>query len=1057
MEKKVIHFVSLLFFINQAIAQSPGGVSSNLHAWWKADAGVTGSPVTAWTDQSGNAYNLSSSSGPTVINNDINYNPSLLFDGSSDFMQVTNGIFGTSTYNDMFVFVVNKTNTVKTSSIFFETLSGGDRFGSHLTWSDQNVYYDIGNCCGSSRINVNWGSATGNYHIWTLASSTGISTPSGTRKAIYRDALVLQTNNNNDNGTGTNNNFYLGSSNGSSSFHSGNISEMVIYQGVPTSPEMQRIHSYLGIKYGITIDQSTATAYVSSSGASIYASGSGGLHDSYDNDIAGIGRDDNSGLDQRISKSINSGTRIIMDKGAAFSSDEDFIVWGHDGNSTSTTTTGAHPSYNYKLQRTWRADLTGSPGSCSVRFLLGSGIVNSGIASDYAILIDGTDTDFSTGATAHTTGASINGDTLMFTGVNFSDGDFFTLGTEFNLPVPGNYSTNVLTWWKADEGVTGATPVTAWADQSGGGNNLSTSSGPDLVASNINYNPSMNFDGSSEFLSHTGGILGTSTYNDMMVMIINRGNTNQASSVFRESLSGGDRFGSHLTWSDNNVYYDYGTCCGSGRVSGAWGTSNGIYHLWTLSASTSTSTPTGTRKAIHRDGQELTTNNNSDSGTGNGSTFYLGSTNGSGSFHAGNVAEVIIWASNPSATELQRIHSYFGLKYGLTLGSDNDNDASSFEAPNEDGINEGDYLSSSGTVIWDASLSTSSHNNVIGIGRDDNSDLLQKQSQTSDDTTRVYLSTLEIDNASNTGSFSGDAEFLLVGDNEGAMCLTLASISEMPAGVNSRIEREWKVTNTNFNGSFSIDWQLNSCADISSISSSDLRLLVDSDGDFSNAVAFGVGSGLSFSNSSGRVTVSGISSTQISVNSTVYITLGSISPGTPLPIELIDFTANVGELNLVELAWQTASEINNDYFTIERSLNARNWEEVDRIDGAGNSNKVLSYTYTDDSPYSGTSYYRLKQTDFDGQYSYSPIRAVKIDSEGDVNIEIYPNPTNDKIYVVGNLSGLKLYNVYGRDVTALTSISYENNSKITIDLTPLKAGLYYLRMGDYSYKIYKVE
>ncbi|MEM9024231.1 MAG: hypothetical protein AAGB22_10840, partial [Bacteroidota bacterium] len=222
-------------------AQGPGGVSGNLLTWWKADAGITGSsPVTAWNDQSGNALHLSATTGPTLVDGDINFHPALSFNGSSQFMQVNNGVFGTSTYNDLFVYIVNKTNTIQSSSIFRETLSGGDRFGTHLPWSDANVYYDVGTCCGSSRISTNWGTVTGRYHFWTLASSTGTSTPSGTRKAIYRDGLPIVTNDQNDGGTGTNNNFFVGASNSTSSFHSGNIAEFIIYNGVPSAAELVR-------------------------------------------------------------------------------------------------------------------------------------------------------------------------------------------------------------------------------------------------------------------------------------------------------------------------------------------------------------------------------------------------------------------------------------------------------------------------------------------------------------------------------------------------------------------------------------------------------------------------------------------------------------------------------------------------------------------------------------------------------------------------------------------------------------------------------------------------
>lgn len=99
-----------------------------------------------------------------------------------------------------------------------------------------------------------------------------------------------------------------------------------------------------------------------------------------------------------------------------------------------------------------------------------------------------------------------------------------------------------------------------------------------------------------------------------------------------------------------------------------------------------------------------------------------------------------------------------------------------------------------------------------------------------------------------------------------------------------------------------------------------------------------------------------------------------------LPIQLLSFTASAnGEK--VETNWLTSTEINNDFFAVERSVDAIHFEEAGRVEGAGNSSSELSYRFTDDSPFAGVSYYRLKQTDFDGKSTFSEIRAVKIDSD----------------------------------------------------------------------------
>ncbi len=97
----------------------------------------------------------------------------------------------------------------------------------------------------------------------------------------------------------------------------------------------------------------------------------------------------------------------------------------------------------------------------------------------------------------------------------------------------------------------------------------------------------------------------------------------------------------------------------------------------------------------------------------------------------------------------------------------------------------------------------------------------------------------------------------------------------------------------------------------------------------------------------------------------------------PLPIELLHFTASSSN-NEVVINWATAAEINNDFFTIEKSRDGSSWEVVDYITGAGNSNYMIEYSYTDANASEGISYYRLKQTDYDGQFEYFAPAAVSI-------------------------------------------------------------------------------
>jgi hypothetical protein len=128
---------------------------------------------------------------------------------------------------------------------------------------------------------------------------------------------------------------------------------------------------------------------------------------------------------------------------------------------------------------------------------------------------------------------------------------------------------------------------------------------------------------------------------------------------------------------------------------------------------------------------------------------------------------------------------------------------------------------------------------------------------------------------------------------------------------------------------------------------------------------------------------------------------------TTLPIELLAFDAKENGDERVLVTWITAAEINNDYFTVERSMDGQEWILVRTLPGAGNSSSILMYETYDSEPYTGISYYRLKQTDFDGQFTYSPIRAVQMDERA--KVEVFPNPSDTYVNVfVGTSKNVKM-------------------------------------------------
>ncbi|PCJ85615.1 MAG: hypothetical protein COA57_07305 [Flavobacteriales bacterium] len=184
--------------------------------------------------------------------------------------------------------------------------------------------------------------------------------------------------------------------------------------------------------------------------------------------------------------------------------------------------------------------------------------------------------------------------------------------------------------------------------------------------------------------------------------------------------------------------------------------------------------------------------------------------------------------------------------------------------------------------------------------------------------------------------------------------------------------------------------------------------------------------------------------------------IGADEEGGATPIELLFFRALVNDDKTVRLEWRTATEINNDYFTVERTRNLtgfenlsglNDWEIVAEVDGAGNSNNNLNYNWTDENPYDRTSYYRLKQTDFDGHFEYSKRLAVKITTDDEV--VIYPNPSKGLFTIEINSKEktsytIKIKNTLGELVDEERFFDARGNVSKRIDLNGLPKGIYLL-------------
>lgn len=162
--------------------------------------------------------------------------------------------------------------------------------------------------------------------------------------------------------------------------------------------------------------------------------------------------------------------------------------------------------------------------------------------------------------------------------------------------------------------------------------------------------------------------------------------------------------------------------------------------------------------------------------------------------------------------------------------------------------------------------------------------------------------------------------------------------------------------------------------------------------------------------------------------------------GASLPIELLSFTAKANSTNEVQLDWSTAVEINNDHFVVERSIDGKNWETVAKVTGAGNSSIQQAYTSYDHEPAGGTNYYRLKQIDTDGSFTYSDIEMIDIaEQERVLGVELYPNPNKGRFTL--NISGtdetelqIIVWDLRGQKVFSINHHLDGMNSRLDLDL-----------------------
>lgn len=804
---------------------APAGITSGIQMWLKAEDGVTvnGTAVTQWADQSPAAMNAAQATAanqPVYVTDAMNFNPALKFDGAADFLQIPQasitGKFPAGNAARTIIGVaLPQSNATDQTPFTYGTFAANQASGFRRTTTAAAVFEGDG-----LPSNITGAANTFPLNEITMVSGRYTGGASGTASLFTNGLTAINSGVLNWATTISAQGAQVGKYVGENRYWNGSIGELLVYDRNLTDDEFQRISSYLALKYGLTLNQTTPTDYLASDGTTkmwTAANNSG-----YNFHITGIGRDDCSALNQKQSGNRDTVTAgyVTLALGALaasnaenttdFDADKAFLTLGDDNGATtfSTAITG-QSGVNYRLERIWKAQETGSVGTVQVL------IPDNGM--EVYMIVSSDATFDNTDAYYPMTAVTVNGVNYLAADVDLANAQYFTFGA--NIKAPGGI-VGVNIWLRADKGAATAdnTPVATWNDYSHNGNTVSQAAPASQplylnnATGNINFNPVVRFDGANSGMVGPS-LLKTATINGAAAFLLSNQTSASASVIFTEpSLTGGSAnyFTLHATWDDNVVYWDAPFT--GNRISYNTGGVNNQTVLWTTTSDLALATG---KQAIYKNGLSVATGNNTAIFTGNNSPFQLGRNANS---YNGRIGELIIYVHPLTAAQQQQINSYLAVKYGVTLN----NGAS-------------DYIATDGsTKVWDATANSAYKTNIAGIGRDDTEDLYQKQSRSinTGSILTVGLDSIAATNADNTNTFAQDRSYFMWSSNSAVLTTTT---TDLPASscMEQRLTQEWKTQLSNFDIAahpLRLQFDLTGLT-VTGTALSDFILLIDQDGD----------------------------------------------------------------------------------------------------------------------------------------------------------------------------------------------------------------------------------
>ncbi len=810
------------FFTFGGYIAGPGGVGQDLSLWYRADNGVEtdgGKKVTGWNNSTANEVKLTMSSAnayipyndQTTFTKTWNFNPTLSFDGTNNYLRnVTTPYINASA--SVHYIAVARLNAVGTYNSLFAISGNDDGFFLANSGGNASPMPTINNYVN---IAATGPVSTNRFGIYSAILPRSGTTPNqrgftnGLEK-VYTSAYPRTGSNYTlDAPPAANNGAFIGADGTTGDNPNGDIAEVILYQeptgGDMTNANLQRIHSYLAIKYGITLDQSTPQDYINSSSDVVWDAT---VNEDYNANIAGIGRDDHGGLYQKQSNSVNPGNQVLISTpglagtnatNTATLTNGQFLVWGDNGLSKSPSvpfaTIGGLPYQRFAA--VWKAQNTDNVGTVRVAWRKGY--------ANLKLIQNNSDATFAGGNTVTDMSGTqvVNGVEYAYADVNIADGQYFTFAAF--LQAPGGVTAGILMWHKANDGAVAGAGGTkdTWVDVSGNGRDVfqpnNTNNEPLLVTDAtysanskdyfFNYNPFYYFDGSNDFFYNEGETYFPSTTSAGSTYGVmhnsNAGGYNTAYGWGNDDPNLVRAGNDYQLWRNDGHPLSMGASLNAtpAHIGGmAWiGATNGLYINVNGKIA---STPSFNIGEI----QSPAVNENFAIGSEG-----LGLSNNGSEQYQGGISEVFAYSvdhQNSAGDEKARINSYLAIKYGITLS-------------NDAGTDGADYLSSSSVKVWDATANSGYNSNIAGLAHDFMSALHQKQSRSVNANSQVTIGLGEIaeTNIANANGLS-DGQFLLWGDNGNTQAMTNVATTftafDYAGGTNNarRMNRVWKVQNT---------------------------------------------------------------------------------------------------------------------------------------------------------------------------------------------------------------------------------------------------------------------